>query len=189
MLRQHEPSTVTPSLSSVIERIRHTLDRCQIVRDSVDSVNQDEDSEEEKLRFQQYAREIRRKYETFKQVIYGKILQELAERTTSNRPEMSLNTAMAVDTVVLYLYKLQEHLFERFMEKVKLKMRRRQIRFTDDVQNIMLESFLRDPYPDEEEKTRLAQSCRLTSQQVTNWFTNRRARMKPNTTHYQPLMN
>jgi hypothetical protein len=185
----HHPPSSTSSLSSVIERIRHSLDRCQIVRECVQSIRKEEDSEEERLRFQQYVREIRRKYELFKQVIYGKILQELAERTHSTTDTSSLNTAAAVDTILFYLYKLQEHLFERFMEKVKLKARRRQIRFTDDVQHRMLESFLKDPYPDEEEKLRLAQSCRLTSQQVTNWFTNRRARMKSShTLDYRPYM-
>lgn len=53
-------------------------------------------------------------------------------------------------------------------------------RFSKDTLEILEDSFHINEYPTDEEKARLAKRCRITSKQVSNWFTNKRNRAKNN---------
>ncbi|ORD97648.1 HD1 [Hepatospora eriocheir] len=56
--------------------------------------------------------------------------------------------------------------------------KRRPKRFSKKVVDILEESFLKDKYPGNSEKNKLANLCLITSKQVNNWFTNKRNRAK-----------
>ncbi len=51
-------------------------------------------------------------------------------------------------------------------------------RFSKKVTEILQDSFRIDHYPSDFEKMRLASICFITPKQVTNWFTNKRSRVK-----------
>ena len=53
-------------------------------------------------------------------------------------------------------------------------------RFPKNVVNILENSFLRDKYPNDDEKVELAKRCFISIRQVNNWFTNKRNRSKIN---------
>ncbi|KAK6763920.1 hypothetical protein RB195_024308 [Necator americanus] len=60
-------------------------------------------------------------------------------------------------------------------------MRKRRRNFSKEATDILQEYYERHsthPYPTEDEKAVLAEKCHITVQQVSNWFGNRRIRMK-----------
>lgn len=51
-------------------------------------------------------------------------------------------------------------------------------RFSKDISTLLEQSFCYNMYPTEDEKLALAQRCRISLKQVSNWFTNKRNRTK-----------
>lgn len=51
-------------------------------------------------------------------------------------------------------------------------------RFSKDISSLLEQSFCYNMYPTEDEKLALAQRCRISLKQVSNWFTNKRNRTK-----------
>lgn len=51
-------------------------------------------------------------------------------------------------------------------------------RFSKDISSLLEQSFCYNMYPSEDEKLALAQRCRISLKQVSNWFTNKRNRTK-----------
>jgi len=58
------------------------------------------------------------------------------------------------------------------------KKRRALSKKANEVLNIWFNEHIKDPYPNEEEKSKLASQCMLTINQINNWFGNKRIRYK-----------
>lgn len=58
------------------------------------------------------------------------------------------------------------------LEKNKTK------RFSREILEVMEKSFIKNDYPSDNEKIRIARRCHITVKQVANWFTNKRNRSK-----------
>lgn len=89
-----------------------------------------------------------------------------------------------IDKIKSESIEIIEELMLEFIENEKCDLRystspqQRTKRFSKDTLEILEDSFLVNEYPNDEEKYRIAKRCRITSKQVSNWFTNKRNRTK-----------
>jgi len=68
----------------------------------------------------------------------------------------------------------------KVQKKHAKKKDKERVRFGPEITARLEAHFLKNPYPDEEEKNLLAQECGITVKQVINWMTNKRCRLKLN---------
>jgi len=84
---------------------------------------------------------------------------------------MKINAATAIEnTLEKYLAKNEDY----YSDSPNSKNRR----FSKDISNVLEHSFRYNMYPSEDEKMVLAQRCKISLKQVSNWFTNKRNRTK-----------